>query len=608
MPDYQNTATNGMNIMQALRQYGLDRVLEMQGPARDALLGLLENAGLSPEQIAVLQDYRGTAAGVPDQYTYNLTGPQAAIQQNLVGPGTDWVRNLLNYFGATPANQAGFDQGMNIAGGGTKPQSATADALYEMLGLRGRNAQLSVLGDRSGQLLASNGMTPSLDDLMGGGLGLLAAGGRTPQLDQLSQLLTGAFGKSGQQGQALISQALSTGGMTPELRALFGEALSGLRAGGSNPALDEMTSRALDIIRAGGQGGALIPMEQAQSMARDEAITAARGQQEAVVRRALALGGGPGSRTSGAQMRPLAEFADQSAQAEAAAIREATKTQQTLQLQQLLGAFGEGNKAQATVASRLGTFGRLGGDTADAAARMMQALLSGGVSLEGLQGDFGRALASLEGIAGQNMATGVNAAGTAGQLANARSQIGANLGLGIEQQVGTNMSETARNLLSLIQGQTGGLNAAAQFSGQQVAGQNDLLSLLLGLTNTGAGMANQAGAQGVQRGGDINQILTAILGGRANVAQQGQNNIATGTQGLISAGNPWISFAGQTIPATTQLMQQLMQIQSQPGFWSQLAQTALTGLIGGFTGSLSFPKIPGFGGPSHTGAPAGWDA
>lgn len=596
MPDYQNTAVSGINILELLRSYGLDRVLESQGPARDALLGLLGQMGLSPEQRSVLEDYQAAPRRVGDAYSYGLTGPQAVIQEGLVGPGTDWVRNLLNYFGETPQNRAGFGRGMEIAGGRTPSQTEAFDALREQLGIRGRNAQLSILGDRATQFLANNGMTPSLDDLMGSGLGMVAVGGRTPQIDQLSQLFGGAFGQARDEGRGLISAGLQTGGFNPQLQALLDQAMGGLRAGGANPALDELTNQALSLIRAGGQGGALIPMEQAQSMARDQAITASRGAQEAAVRRALSLGGGPGSRTSGGQVRALGEFADQSAQAEAAAIREATQTQQALQLQQLLGAFGAGNQAQATTAGRLGTFAGLGGATADAAARNLSALLQGGVGLQGQAGELARALLGLEGVAGENVGRGFQGAGTAGQLANARIGTGANLGLGIESQVGTNLNNIFQSLQGLTQGQTQGLTAAGQFSAQQVQGLQDLMDLFQGLTTTGAGMATSAGAQGVQRGADVNNLLATLLGGRGRVAQEGQTNLDAAIRGLSQQGANWMQFAGQTIDPYTRLLQQLMQAQAQPGFWSQLAQGALQGAIGGFMGGVPFGNIWGGGG------------
>lgn len=582
---YQGSAKSGLEIIELLRRLGLDQVLRSQGPARDALVQMLQEMGLSPQQLSLLEDYQALPGQLGNAYQYGLTGPQSEIQQNLVGPGTDWVRNQLNYRGETPQNQVGFNQGMQIAGGRTVPQSASQDALLEMLGLRGRNAQLSVLGDRSTQFLANNGMTPSLDDMMGLGLESVRAGGRTPQMDQLGGLFQGAFGQALSSGQDLVQRGLTTGGFSPEIRALLDAAMAGIRSGGSNPALDEMTSEALEIIRAGGQGGALIPMGQAQSMARDQAITAARGQQEAVVRRALAMGGGPGSRTSGSQLRPLAEFADQSAQAEAAAIREATQTQQGLQLQQLLGAFGAGNQAQATAANRLNTFGQIGTGSVDAAARNLAALLQGGVGLQGQAGAFAQALLGLEEQAGRNVSTGFQGAGTAGQLANTRLSIGSQLGTTIEDLVRQNFGLSTGGLRDLTQGQNAGLAAAGQFSGQQVQGLQDLMSLFQGLTNTGAGMATSAGAQGVQRGADVNQILRDLLEGRGRTAQEGQTNRGRAAEGLNQQGSGWLNFASGTTDATANIIRTLMQLQAEPGIWTKLLAGMAQGAAGGAASS-----------------------
>jgi hypothetical protein len=68
---------------------------------------------------------------------------------------------------------------------------------------------------------------------------------------------------------------VSAGGMTPAMQQLFGKIMEGMQSGGMTPEARQVFNKAMGLVNSNGAGGALLPMEQVQGFARDEAATAA---------------------------------------------------------------------------------------------------------------------------------------------------------------------------------------------------------------------------------------------------------------------------------------------------------------------------------------------
>jgi hypothetical protein len=529
--------------------YGIDRSQESFDPIRAYILQMMGQGGFDPGQLDLLTQM----GGFDPSSLFNPSGPIAG--------GLGMAQGIMQGGARSQESNAAIQRLLQLSGGNDPSMQQRGQAGRNQLERGGRNVQLDVLGDRSAELLANGGFTGQMRDQEGFLNGLMQQFGMTPGLQGLQGQLSGAFGQAG---------GLSArGGMTPELAQLMGLATSGISGGGQTGELGALGSAAQRIIDAGGAGGALIPMEQAQGFARDAATRASKGQFEAAQRRALALGGGPGSRLSGSQFRGMAEFADQSANAEAAALREATLGQQGLQLQQLLGAFGAGNEAQKTAAARLGAFTGLGGDVARAGASNLSASM-------GLQGDLGRSLLGIQGQAGQNLGMGSQGMIDLNRIALGRQGLGAQTGLGIEEQAFRNLMGGGELSRGVTQDQLAALQGLQGFAGIDAQNLGNAMQ-----------MFGQLSGQNVQQGIGMGGLSLENRRDQANVFGQGQNNLLNLLNMLSGNARASLNFAGGAMGPMGGIYQQGVQAAGQPRWWQSLLNSTVGGAAGGISSGIS---------------------
>lgn len=424
----------------------------------------------------------GEMQGLPGQFG-EMYQPQGAVGENL-----PLLQQMVQGGGWTPRAEEGFGSLLRLARGqGGAFQSEPENVALETLGGRGRNANLMQLAQYFPGIMGNQGVNADIRRAQEAGFGTVESGGMTPALEQIAQ---------------------QTG----------------------------------SII--GGGPGVLLPMDQVQGFARERATTAGRQQAEGAIRRALALGGGPGSRMSGTQFRGLADFADQLAQGESEAVMGATLGQQGLQLQQL------------------------------------QAALQGGVGAQD--------------VAARRFGAGADILNQAQGAALGRFQAGGQLGLGVEGQTGTNLRDAMSALDSMLRGRVSAGEGARGFAGLDIQNLGNALQALTSLTG-----------QSTQSGGDMLRALLSLTGQRGDILSRGPTNFLQAAD--ILGGrlvSPYLGYAGSSISPMAGVYGQAIQEQFQPGFWQQIAQAGLGAAARAAgnrlgSGGIPIPIRGGSGPPPH---------
>lgn len=243
---------------------------------------------------------------------------------------------------------------------------------------------------------------------------------------------------------------------------------------GYTGSIDEILKKAKDILAQ----DPLLGMDKAINMARDQAATATSQQYQAAMSRALARGGGAGATVAnGLQNRGMAEFADAGSQAEAAAMRDAAKTQQGLQLQK----YGIG---------------------ADLAKAMEQVAAQRNASSSSLAGSIAGANASLA-------AAGMNNSARAAEL---QASLNAQLA---QAQMGLYGQLAGLNLNKMLAGLSGVGNFANQENEMRLAG----LSAMPALQNS----ATARYAEELKKYGIDASALTGLTGQQTDLMKTGMN-------------------------------------------------------------------------------------
>lgn len=243
-------------------------------------------------------------------------------------PGREYVQGILTgnnpYFEQTGAYATNYFDFLNRQGtdqpGLTQPMSFAQDRAKDIIGTQGQ-AGLNELVDAqrtAGDVISTGGFTPELNKMARAGYGLLNSGGFTPELMSFIQGMSGMLG--------------GYNGPTPQAKQAF--------------------DAAMKIVNSGGEGGSLIPMDQMIAFARDEAANANLNAGNRAVRDFVRRGGsfGAGVGTGG----PLAEFADQAAQNEAKALRDASLGAQDLRLRREMGGLSAAGQLGSAIESSAG--------------------------------------------------------------------------------------------------------------------------------------------------------------------------------------------------------------------------------------------------------------
>ena len=508
-----------------------DVALPNIGRAEDLAGELGANGGLNPQQQDAIKRLRAQQESM--QQGPDLTGlqlpPQIQRQFDLLNSGIDFGRQreteLLQTGGFSGEMRQAFDRNLDLGTGRTSQQQTLNDLSNEIIGTRGRTAELDFMRDRSQDLFRDD---PSLRAASNEGLGIIKAGGQTRELRKLAG-----------QGNSLIA----SGGFTADLRRLEGQLQAQIQSGGISPQGQKLLGQLQPLIESGGQGGALLPMDVATGFARDQAVSAIQNQAEGARRQAFARGGGPGAVVaSGLQNQALAEFADESARAEAGAVQQAALGQQGLQLQQLLGAAG----------------------------------ISGGVieSGQGVVGSANQGLGNIANASSRNIATGAGLATSAQQLAAqrlgiggdifndaqgrilGRNQLGAQLGMDVEQQVLDRLGMGTGIQQDLIGSMLTGMNQAGGIAINAGGRYDNSLERLQGLEDLRLGGIGERGKLrgqnlGAQR--DSNNNLLRLLELELGSLQDGRGNQGDAADIFARLGLGGLNYAGDANRNAAQL-------------------------------------------------------
>ena len=440
-----------------------------------------------------------------------------------------------------------------FAGGGWTPQGQTIfDQLLGPYGIAGgENYPMNIMRDIGIGMFGNQGQTALTQMLPGAAMMGIYQGGQTPELQNLSQA-----------GQQSLFGSYGVGGLTPTGAVGEGVGLEGLLQGGATPYTEYLQSVGADIAGR----DPLLTMHQAMTMARDQAATEAKQQGEGLRRRALARGGGPGAVVaSGLTNQAEADFADQIAQGQAGAMRDAMMKQQGLQLQ------GQ-----------------------DIATKM--ALGAGGLERERL-GEFSSLLRGLEDTASRRFGIGGGLMSDSERIAADRMRILGELGLGGMRAEDTRMGTALQALNQYSGSRQSGLNAAIQALGQQNQYALGGGTLARGTWQDLMNSMLSSGRLGMDRASGISGAMNQLFGART----QGSN---IGADLLSSLFNPWTSFAGQQGDMWAGPLRNEMGLfgpaagaPQQPSFWSQLPGMlgGLGGLFGGGGGGGGTGMTPPLG-------------
>jgi hypothetical protein len=524
-------------------------------PARDQALNFGGQFGGALG--GALGPYMDAAAGLGGQVpglVGQYGGPFSSAQTDTASGGLASILggagDIFGSGGWTPQNYRLFDQGQDFAQGNTDPQRAFSNIGQYLLNSGGRTDFNQGTQERAMDSVNVGGMTQLLGDAQRGAQLVQSTDGATAQtqdgVEQAMQLLQGL-------GQTPNTQLLGAGG----LQSLIGNlgvagltttgargelaALSGIEGQGRTALSSALQQKALEILKT----NPTLSLEDAVSMARDAAATAANQQGRTARSRALARGGGPGSIVaSGSQNEAMTDFADQAMQAEAGAGRDALiKQQGVLTDQQKLAAslgLGAGGLEQGTLgtyadllkglegvaASRFGTGGNMLGQGTALETDRLNTGFSGLTNLSKLESD--RLLSSLGLLPTiQNSAT------------NNLSTFG-NLGLGAAGDQNARLKTGTDMLSQWLSSAMGGskLSADANTSAQGYAlgagGLGSTAATNLGQLGLGQGQLGQNNFQNIFNA--LNQGVTQ-QGNANNTAIQGQQNLST---------NPLLTLGGQS--------------------------------------------------------------
>lgn len=528
----------------------------------------------------------GQVPGLQQQYG----GPFSSGQTDAASGGLESILGGANSIfgdrGWTPQNYSLFDQGQQFAGGNTDPQRAFSNIGQNILNTNGRTDLNQRLQERAMDSVDAGGMTGTLEGALNGARGIQQQGGATGDsqagIQQALSLLLG-------EGQTPNTQFLGAGG----LQSLIGNlgvagltttgaqgelaALKGIEGGGKTALSSALQQKALEILKT----NPALSLEDAVSMARDAAATAAGQQGKTVRARALARGGGPGSIVaSGSQNEAMTDFADQAMQAEAGAGRDALMKQQgVLMDQQKTGAslgLGAGGLDQGTLgtysdllkglegvaANRFGTGGNMLSQGTSLETDRLNTGFNGLTNLSKLESD--RLLSAL-GLQPTIQNSATNNAGTLGQL-----------GLGGATDQNNRLktgSDMLTQLLSTMMGGTGlsqNANNSAQSYGLGAGQLGGSTAGTLGQLGLGTGQLGQSNFQNIFNA--LNQGVTQ-QGNAVNTGIQGQQNLST---------NPMLQLGGQAANILGMFGGAGSGLQQLPS-----GSTAFTG---------SSPNLSGFGG------------
>jgi len=539
---YQNSLSPMLSGLAGNTQGNLNTIAGMQGGLAGQMAGYIDpfmqqfiNGGQNP-----LTDYiQNELTGFGGNYANNQMGAQGnqLLANGGQTPYTQNMKDISSYL----MQQGGFTDQMKPAMAGMNGMINSGGMTPGLQGAMGIGANLATTGGIGQQpglssainfgqgQLSSGGMSPLLNSGAQGVNNILSTQGRTPEISALQQSLGGEIGSGGygqlqpgfEQAQKMmngggLSEFYGKGGNLAEMYASgngpsFTQGLGmsmptfqmpsigGVSAGsvsrgpvdsGYTGSINEVLAKAKEILNE----NPLMDFNKALTMARDQSATATVQGQEAAYRRAAARGGAPGSVVgSGLQNAAMSDYADMGAQNEAAAMRDAAKTQQGLQLSKYGIGADLAKGLEQVAASRNASSSQLAGQEMSANASLQGAAMSANAQLQAQQAQL-----ALQAYNAQ--------AGLFGNLAQLKAQ----------QQMG-------------------GLEALLGFSNQgnqQIQAGLSAMPALQNSANNRLGIATE----GFLKGSELtNQRELGALGAIPGISNAANANMNTGLAGIIDS-------------------------------------------------------------------------
>jgi hypothetical protein len=225
----------------------------------------------------VLRNFR---QGLPGYFNQKELPLEIQGYLNQFNEGAARATEVINNGGAT-ANSAYLRDRLNeMMLGQTGTMSSLSTTANDIIARQGWTPSMLDLNNYVQQFMANGGFNNALSELQNVGEEILRTRGETADsralLSQMQQIVANG-GKSDETAMMFNQGAnlFNAGGMTPQMNQLFGQIMQGMQSGGMTPEARQVFDKAMEVVRANGAGGALLPMQQVQSFARDEAATAA---------------------------------------------------------------------------------------------------------------------------------------------------------------------------------------------------------------------------------------------------------------------------------------------------------------------------------------------
>lgn len=407
LPGLMNSLTGGTGNAQNTIG-NIDQILGQQGQFINPLMQqFMQGQGQTPMSQFLGNEITGFFGGNPLQNMMGETG-YGLMAGGGSSPYTQNMQDIASYYmqqgGMTPQLAQGMamtgqgaGQGMDLMNtGGLNRLPGLSDAIgfgQNTLANGGMNNFLGMGQSGIGSILGNQGQMGSINALQGSLFPEIASGGYgqlQPGFDTAISMMNGGnISPYTGKGADLALQYASGGGPSifsgmgglsmpsfsaPSISISGPSSVSrGAVDSGYTQSIDEMIGKAKEIL----DQNPLIPMQQAISMARDQAGTSMSQNMEAMMRRALQRGNqGASNVMSGLSNQAMADFANEGSQAEAAAMRDAMMKQQGLQLQKY-GIGADLSKAMEQVAAgRNASSSQLAGQEMSANAQLQAAYMS----------------------------------------------------------------------------------------------------------------------------------------------------------------------------------------------------------------------------------------
>lgn len=588
MGQAKKTSQEMIEFFQTLFTRGWDTALERLQISDEEARQILSENGLSPTQVSLLAENQLFRNGLQVSTDIPLPPELQEVINSTANITRRLTDDIINQQGQTNITRQIADRTTEILQGNTGPQRANEQLGYRLLENGGSTAGLDTITDRSTDILNSFGRVGmnEASDTLRTAKDIVATGGVTPKTEEIF---------------AMGSKLVQDGGFTPQLTQVFDQMLAALNGGlGNTPEFDQTFQALQQIVASEGAAGAgILPVNEFLGYVQADAGRRSAQIAEAAAVEATRRGLSPGAAS-------LADGGISADASEAMLQNEGLATAAAVSENQQLRATATSNALSNMVAL-------VNGQRNDPRLAMYAGVLGDVIS-----------------ASTQNIATGAQMTLGAGELENQRLAVAlqsvrditalfmqreANANsalLGAEQQRTQNQALGSDILNREIMTRLGAGNLLVDVNNSNV---NNWLSaaqtgINANIANANTFLQNQNQQMNFNLGSftaETNAFL-ASLGLSADVAQDGQNNRFNAMQISQNGALPFLNIAGNAMGGMQQGYQNLIDLQSRPGFFDILGQSfaqslgsgagaMVTGgfgnVFGGQAGRFSLPSVSG---------------